>query len=568
MRIALLQLNLTVADIAGNCAKITAATRKAAELGAELCVTPELAVCGYPPRDLLLHLGFVQASRQALERLALELKDTPPLLVGFPELNEGPIGNPLFNSAALLEAGAVREVFRKSLLPTYDVFDERRYFEPSRHIGLLRFKGSDLAVTICEDIWNDKDFWRTHRYYPEDPVEMLMPGKPRAILNLSASPFTVGKQRIRKAMLAGLARKHRVPVLYANQVGGDDDLVFDGRSLAFGADGRLLACGRAFAEDLVLVDLPEIGEAERCVLNVDGAKANDLIECEVEDERESETWRAVVLGTRDYVRKCGFSRALIGLSGGIDSSLVAAIAVEALGPENVMGVLMPSPYSSQGSLDDAQALARNLGMRTRVIPIEPLMRAFDQALAPAFAGRPADLTEENLQARIRGNLLMALSNKDGAMLLTTGNKSELAVGYCTIYGDMAGGLAVISDLPKTLVYAVSRWLNRQRGELIPSAILEKAPSAELRPNQLDQDSLPPYDVLDAILELRLERHASRRDILAEGFDPNAVDKVLRLVHFAEFKRKQAPPGVKITDRAFGTGWRMPIARAADWEPRD
>lgn len=556
MRIALLQLNFTVADIAGNRAKIAAAVRTAADVGAQLCVASELALSGYPARDLLLHFGFIKTVREALDSLAAELVGLPPLLVGFPEINDGPVGAPLFNSAALLQGGKVRQVFRKSLLPTYDVFDERRYFEPGRALAPCQIGDLRLAVTICEDVWNDKDFWRKRRFYADDPVQTLMAGRPQAIVNLSASPFTLGKQHIREAMLADLARKHRVPVLYANQVGGNDDLVFDGRSLAFGSDGQLLARGTAFEEDILLVDLaPRSCAVDRPIAPTDEAT-------------ESEAWRAVVLGTRDYVRKCGFSRALLGLSGGIDSSLTAAIAVEALGAANVTGVLMPSPFSSQGSIDDALTLALNLKMRTLEIPIAGLMQAFDQALAPAFAGRPRDVTEENIQARIRGNLLMALANKESAMLLTTGNKSELAVGYCTIYGDMAGGLAVIADLPKTLVYAVSRWLNERRGEFIPRAAIDKPPSAELRPNQFDQDSLPPYEILDAILELRLERHATRREILAQGFDAPSVDKVLRLIHNAEFKRKQAPPGIKVTDRAFGTGWRMPIARAADWEPAE
>ena len=549
MRIALLQCNLTVADVRGNCAKLAAAVTIAAAQGADCCVASELAVSGYPARDLLLDFGFISAVRTGLDALAADISGLPPLLLGFPEINDGLIGNPLYNSVALLQDGAVKQVFRKSLLPTYDVFDERRYFEPGRQTALCQIGGRRLGVTVCEDVWNDKDFWRTHRYYAEDPVEALVAAGADAIVNLSASPFTLGKQRIRETMLAGLARKHHLPVLYVNQVGGNDDLVFDGRSLAFAADGRCLGRAKAFEEDILLVDLD----------NLISSIATD------NEARESEAWRALVLGTHDYVRKCGFTRALLGLSGGIDSSLTAAIAVEALGAANVTGVLMPSPFSSPGSIHDALALARNLGIRTLEYPISSMMQAFDDALAPAFAGRARDVTEENVQARIRGVLLMALSNKFGDMLLTTGNKSELAVGYCTIYGDMAGGLGVIADLPKTLVYAVARWLNRERGEVIPAAAIDKAPSAELRPNQLDQDSLPPYEVLDAILELRLERHATRREILAQGFDAATVDNILKLIHFSEFKRKQAPPGVKITDRAFGTGWRMPLARAAGWE---
>ncbi len=561
MRVALLQLNHTVGDVPGNAGRIEAAVRHAAAQGARLCVATELALSGYPPQDLLLDRPFVAACRRELEALAGRLAGLPPLLVGLPEENAGTVGNPAFNAAALCRDGRVESWCRKVLLPTYDVFDERRYFQPAEASCVVEIEGLRLGVTICEDIWNDTAFWASHRQYPTDPVEGLAARGVDVLVNLSASPFTLGKRVVREAMLGNLAVRHHVPVLYANQVGGNDDLVFDGRSMACDATGRLVARAAAFEEDILIVGLDDVLP----VHNVTGSLAED------DPTRESQAFRALVLGTRDHVRKCGFERVLLGLSGGIDSSLTAAIAVEALGPERVLGALMPSPFSSRGSVDDSLALARNLGIQTLTMPIAGCMAAFDQALAEAFAGRERDVTEENIQARIRGTLLMALSNKYGAMLLTTGNKSELSVGYCTIYGDMAGGLAVIADAPKGLVYAMARWLNAQHaqrglaGEMIPSAVLDKAPSAELRPGQCDQDSLPPYDVLDAILEARIERHESLEEIVAHGFDRATVARVLRLVHLAEFKRRQAPPGIKITDRAFGTGWRMPIACRLGWE---
>jgi len=544
MRIALLQLNFTVADIAGNVARLEAAVQEAGRRGADLCVASELAVSGYPPRDLLLRPGFVAEIWDALRGLASRLENGPALLAGLPVANASAVGNPVFNAAALARGGRVEAVFHKNLLPAYDVFDERRYFEAGEGAGWFELGGLRLGVTICEDIWNDTDFWREHRYYARDPVEELTAHGVDCLLNLSASPFTLGKLRVREAMLSSMAAKHRTPIVYVNQVGGNDDLVFDGHSLAVDHAGRLCLRAPGFVEDIVCLDLPACGGTVS----------------EAASSREEEAWAALVLGTRDYVKKCGFSRAVIGLSGGVDSALTAAIAVEALGAENVTGVLMPSPYSSRGSVDDALDLARGLGIATHTLPIADIMAAFDAALAAPFAGRGQDVTDENIQSRIRGALLMAFSNKFGSMLLTTGNKSELAVGYCTIYGDMNGGLAVIADLPKTMVYTICRWLNERR-PVIPRAILDKPPSAELRPGQLDQDSLPPYDVLDAILERCIERHEQREEIVAAGFDSALVDKVLRLVRIAEFKRRQAPPGIKVTDRAFGTGWRMPIARS-------
>ena len=549
MRIALLQINPIVGDLAGNARLILDALREAHRRGADLAVAPELALVGYLPRDLLLDPGFVRRSWQALERLALDAADLPPVLVGLPEPNPSEEGRPLFNSAALLRGGRVTDRFRKALLPTYDVFDEDRYFEPFHGPQVVELNGRRLGITICEDIWNDRDFWKRRRYH-HDPIELLSRAGAQIIVNLSASPFSAGKHQRREEMLRSLARKHGVPLLYVNQFGGNDDLIFDGRSCAFDAGGLPTARGRSFEADVVVCDL----DAPSPVDPPDDAGV------------ESEIWRALVLGTRDYVRKCGFERAVLGLSGGIDSALTAALAVEALGPGRVLGVLMPSPYSSRGSIDDARALAANVGMETLTLPIEPAMRAFDGILRDAAAGEPRGVVEENVQARIRGNLLMALSNQRGALLLTTGNKSELSVGYCTLYGDMSGGLALIADVPKTMVYRMARWRNETSGgPVIPEASLTKAPSAELRPNQTDQDSLPPYDILDDILQRHIERHQSAGEIIAAGFDPGTVRRVLTLVRTAEFKRKQAAPGLKVTDRAFGTGWRMPIAARISWD---
>ncbi|MQA30735.1 MAG: NAD+ synthase [Luteitalea sp.] len=546
MKIALLQINPTVGDLAGNARLIAGAAERAAALGADLAVTPELALVGYLPRDLLLSSDFISDSWRSLRTLAADIAKGPPTIVGLPEPNPSDEGRPLFNSAALLCDGGVHQRFRKGLLPTYDVFDEDRYFEPFHGAQVLDICGQRLGVSICEDIWNDRDFWKRRRYH-HDPVEDLVRAGAQAIVNLSASPFSVGKPARREQMLSSMAAKYAVPIVYVNQYGGNDDLVFDGRSCGFNRTGALIARGRSFDGDVVLCD-------------PGAAPIRDAPDF----EPEGEIWRALVLGTRDYARKCGFSKVVLGLSGGIDSAIVAAIAAEALGAANVLGVLMPSPYSSRGSIDDSLALARNIGVETLTLPIEMAMAAMERTLADAFRGTGRDVTEENIQARIRGNLLMALSNKRGALLLTTGNKSELAVGYCTLYGDMSGGLGVIADVPKTMVYRVAAWLNGASGRpVIPEAILTKAPSAELRPNQTDQDSLPPYDVLDEILQRHIEKHQPADTIIGAGFDPLTVRRVLRLVRSAEFKRKQAAPGLKVTDRAFGTGWRMPIAARLD-----
>jgi NAD+ synthase (glutamine-hydrolysing) len=543
MKIGLLQINPTVGDLGGNARLIAEALREAGSRGANLAITPELALVGYLPRDLLLDPAFVARSWDALARLARETADLPPVLVGLPEPNPSDEGRPLFNSAVLLHGGELQQRFRKALLPTYDVFDEDRYFEPFHGPQVLELGGRRLGISICEDVWNDRDFWKRRRYHHDPIVELVRAGAD-AIVNLSASPFTAGKHAKREAMLGSMAQKHRVPVAYVNQYGGNDDLVFDGRSCAFGASGAPVARGRSFDSDVVICDL------DRAVaLDPPG----DL-------DVESEIWRALVLGTRDYARKCGFTSAVIGLSGGIDSALTAAIAAEALGKDRVLGVMMPSPYSSAGSLDDARALAANLGIETLTLPIKPAMHAYGDILREPFSHGHAEIALENIQARIRGNLLMALSNQRGSLLLTTGNKSELAVGYCTLYGDMSGGLAVIADVPKTMVYRVARWRNASAScAIIPEATLTKPPSAELRPNQTDQDSLPPYETLDGILRRHVEQHQSVDDIVAAGFDRATVERVLQLVRNAEFKRKQAAPVLKVTDRAFGTGWRMPIA---------
>jgi NAD+ synthase/NAD+ synthase (glutamine-hydrolysing) len=547
MKIALAQRNYTVADLTGNAERIADSVRQAHAQGADLVVTSELALQGYLPRDLLLEPAFINRSWEVLEQLADDLRGRPPVLVGIAEPNRASQGRPLYNSAALIQNGRIGSRFRKCLLPTYDVFDEDRYFESACVPEVLVLGGANLGVTICEDVWNDSNFWR-HRRYHVDPVDVLAQAGARCVLNLSASPFSAGKQKFREVMLSGMAAKHGIPVLYVNQVGGNDDLVFDGRSCVFDAAGRLAARGRAFEEDLILVD-PE-------AMPVETVPPDTSLP-------EEEVWHALLLGTRDYVHKCGFARVLLGLSGGIDSSLTAAIAVGALGASNVLGVLMPSPYTSHESIDDALKLAENLGIRTLTLPIASIMKSYDECLQAAFAGYGPDVTEENIQARIRGNLLMALSNKFGSLLLTTGNKSEIAVGYCTLYGDMSGGLAVISDVPKTMVYRLALWLNRN-GQPIPERVFHKAPSAELRPNQTDQDTLPAYDVLDDVLQRHIEQRESVAEIVADGLDADAVRQTVRRVDHSEFKRKQAAPGIKVTDHAFGTGWRMPVARA-DWE---
>ncbi|WP_026732847.1 NAD+ synthase [Fischerella sp. PCC 9605] len=549
MKIAIAQLNPTIGDLPKNAQKILEAAQQAVVQGARLLLTPELSLCGYPPRDLLLNPSFVEAMGITLQQLARDLPPNLAVLVGTVEENfkaHSTGGKTLFNSIAWLEAGKVQQIFHKRLLPTYDVFDEHRYFEPGLQANYFTLDDIHIGVTVCEDLWNDEEFWG-RRSYTANPIADLAILGVDFIVNLSASPYTVTKQRFRETMLSHSAVRFRQPIIYANQVGGNDDLIFDGRSFALNRQGEVICRGLDFETDLLVVEFDE--EARDLQL---GSVAPNY-ECE-----EEEIWQALVLGVRDYVCKCGFTKVILGLSGGVDSSLVAAIATAALGKENVLGVLMPSPHSSEHSITDALALVENLGIKTTTLPIGDLMQEYDKTLADLFAGTQFGLAEENIQSRIRGNLLMAISNKFGYLLLSTGNKSEMAVGYCTLYGDMNGGLAVIADVPKTRVYALCRWLNRDR-EIIPQNVLTKAPSAELKPGQVDQDSLPPYDILDDILQRLIQNHQSPAQIVAVGHDPVVVDRVIQMVARAEFKRRQAPPGLKITDRAFGTGWRMPIA---------
>ncbi|MCX6895741.1 MAG: NAD+ synthase [Verrucomicrobia bacterium] len=540
MKIALAQLNLTVGDFAGNEAKILTAYRRGAAAGAEIVVCPELAVTGYPPRDLLLKKSFTAKNLDTLSRLAAATGATG-LLVGFVGENAKRPGREVTNSVALLQHGKILVTRSKTLLPTYDVFDEDRYFQPAETNAPVEFNGKTIGLTICEDIWNDEDFWPERRYQHNPPGELAEAGA-EIIFNLSASPWHLGKNQTRREMLRRIAAKTRRPVVFCNQTGGNDELVFDGGSLVFNAAGELVAQGKLFEEDLVIADT---------------AASAKFTPPAVADEEL--LYKALVLGLRDYLHKCGFKSAVLGLSGGIDSALVACLAVAALGKENVQGVSLPSQFSSAGSLDDAAVLARNLGIRYDVIAIQPVFEQCKAQLKNVFAGRAEDVAEENLQARIRGTLLMALSNKFGSLLLTTGNKSELAVGYCTLYGDMNGGLAVISDVPKMMVYRLARWINHEK-EIIPAASITKAPSAELRPNQTDQDSLPPYDVLDAILEAYVVHAQSAAEIIAAGFDEATVRRVVRLIDLSEYKRRQAAPGLKVTTKAFGVGRRVPVAQ--------
>ena len=542
MKITLAQINPTVGDFSGNLEKIVTASHRAALLGARLTVFSELAICGYPPADFLEKPSFLARCRTAVDELAEATRTLPTaVLAGVALPAVGETGKPAVNAAVLLDQGRLLLEQHKRLLPFYDVFDEQRYFAPSQGQRVVELDGLRLAITICEDAWNDKNFW-PRRLYKVDPMEELMRQQPAVHINLSSSPFWHAKRGIRREMLAAIARRDGVPVLMSNQVGGNDSLIFDGSSLALNAQGELIAQARSFEEDLVVVDpfdAPAIAV--------------------VEEDEDAAAYRALVLGTRDYVRKCGFGKVLVGLSGGIDSALVAAIAKDALGAENVLGIGMPSPYSSRGSIDDSRKLAANLGIRYEVIGISELFEEYTRALGPLFAESKADTTEENIQSRIRGCLLMALSNKFSALVLTTGNKSEMAVGYCTLYGDMVGALAVIGDLVKTRVYAVCRWLNRN-GEVIPRAILEKPPSAELRPDQKDTDSLPPYEVLDPILEAYVERYETPEKIAAaHGFPLELVQQVVRLVERSEYKRQQAAPVLKVTSKSFGMGRRFPVA---------
>ena len=547
MKIAIAQLNPTIGDITNNAQQIIAAAKDAAKQNIRLLLTPELSLCGYPPRDLLLYPGFVELMNQELKAIASLLPEGVAALVGTVETNPHATSKgqkPLYNSIALLDRGKVKQIFHKRLLPTYDVFDEDRYFEPGYEVNYFTLGGIKVGVSICEDLWNDEQFWGK-RSYEVNPIEELAQLEVDVIINLSASPYSVGKQKLREAMLHHAATSYSKPILYANQVGGNDDLIFDGNSVAFNSAGEIICRAKSFETDLTVLNLHD--------------SSNTIRGEQAAENSNEEIYNALVLGVRDYACKCGFNKAILGLSGGIDSALVAAIAADALGAENVLGVLMPSPYSSRHSVSDAMDLVHSIGITSQKLEIEEAMTAYDEILEPLFTGTDFGIAEENIQSRIRGNLLMAIANKFGYLLLSTGNKSEMAVGYCTLYGDMNGGLAVIADVPKTRVFELCRWLNRDK-ETIPTNIITKPPSAELKPDQKDSDSLPDYTILDEILERLICQHQSASEIVKAGHNSEVVSKVIKLVTRAEFKRRQAPPGIKITDRAFGTGWRMPIAK--------
>jgi NAD+ synthase (glutamine-hydrolysing) len=545
VKIALGQINPTVGDFAGNAQKIIQFSRQAEAASAGLILFPELSVCGYPPRDLVERTSFVAHNRETVERIAVETRGIA-VICGLVTPAQAETGKSAMNSAALLRDGKVAFLQSKMLLPTYDVFDEMRNFAPAKAQLLFPFCGKQMALTICEDAWNDKHFWNK-RLYTFDPVEALVQAGGNFVLNISASPFWLGKRELRRDMLATIARNDKVPVAMVNQVGGNDSLVFDGSSLVLNSAGEVIAQGKSFEEDLVYFDSDQV---------------TGDIHPQIEGE-EASAYAALVVGTRDYVRKCGFRSVIVGLSGGIDSALTACIAADALGPPNVIGVGMPGPYSSQGSIDDARTLASNLGIRFELLCIGEVFESYRKALHDVFIGYKEDVTEENIQSRTRGTLLMALSNKFGAIVLSTGNKSELGVGYCTLYGDMAGGLAVISDVPKTLVYRLSHYVNSQRN-VIPQSTLLKPPSAELRPGQKDSDTLPTYDVLDKILDDYVEDSHTAEQIAADhGFDLDLVRRVICMVERSEYKRQQAAPGLKISAKAFGFGRRFPIAAKSD-----
>ena len=545
MKIALGQINPTIGDFTGNSKKIIESARQALALGAEMVLFPELAVCGYPPRDLLEKPAFVERSQQVINEIAHAVPRIT-VVCGFVSSAKVETGKSVMNSAAVLRDGAVQFVQSKMLLPTYDVFDELRYFDPAKSQKLFPAGGSQFAVTICEDAWNDKHFWH-RRLYSVDPVDELLHAGGNLVINISASPFHLGKRELRRQMLETIARDNKVPVLFVNQVGGNDSLIFDGSSMVIAPDGRIVTQAKSFEEDLVIFDSDTMqGDMhEQTAVGVPSAYA------------------ALVLGTRDYVRKCGFSRVIIGLSGGMDSALTAAIAVAALGKENVTGMAMPSQYSSEHSIKDARELACRLGIRFEVIPIGSIFDEYRKTLSPLFSRLPEGIAEENLQSRIRGNLLMAFSNKFGELVLTTGNKSEVAVGYCTLYGDMVGGLGVISDVPKTMVYDLGRYVNSMN-PVIPQSTIDKPPSAELRPDQKDSDSLPPYEILDKIMEDYVEHYRTAEQIATDrGYDEQVVRDVIRMIERSEYKRQQAAPGLKITPKAFGVGRRFPIAQKSE-----
>ncbi|HSY09900.1 MAG TPA: NAD+ synthase [Candidatus Dormibacteraeota bacterium] len=541
MHIGILQLNSTIGDFTANRQKLVAGYEKACALGAEFILAPELFLCGYPPRDLLLRTDFIEANLVALNETAKQI-GAVPLCVGYVDRNSEKPGRALRNSAAVLQNGKIIWRTHKSLLPTYDVFDEDRYFEPAKKVEPFEFNGRKFGITVCEDIWNDKDFW-PERLYRRDPIKELVSQGAEMILNISASPWHDGKDRTRLEMLRRVARDEKIPLVQVNLIGANDELVFDGHSVVLNARGELLALGKGFAEEILVVDFEKNSPVQKNEFPL----------------REQQIFSALSLGLRDYVHKCGFKSVILGLSGGIDSALVAVLAADALGADKVFGVAMPARYSSEGSLTDAEALAKNLGIRYEVFPIEPVFQSVEKQLEKAFANFKPNEAEENVQSRLRGVTLMALSNKFGALVLTTGNKSEMAVGYCTLYGDMNGALAPIADVLKTDIYKIARWVNRER-EIIPQNSISKPPSAELRPGQKDQDSLPPYETLDAILDLYVVKNQGKEEIISGGFAAAVVNDVINKINFSEYKRRQAAPALKISPRAFGMGRRIPIAQ--------
>jgi len=577
MKIALAQINPTIGDIAGNSAIIRRCIDEAVAREADIVVFPELAICGYPPKDLLLKPAMIEQCVEAVNDLAVHCTKIAAM-IGYPCPSDSPQGRSLYNAAAFCHGGRIAHRHIKSLLPTYDVFDERRYFEPGPRIDLTQFQDVKLGISVCEDMWNDDELFARPLYH-DNPIDELAALGAQLFINCSASPFIAGKHDLRLKIMSHAAKEHGLPLLYCNQVGGNDELVFDGCSCAFDAQGNLIAQAKAFEEDLIIIDLPELGFADggrptTCGgVNWNASQNENKAIIAPHPIGVESIYHALVLGLRDYCRKCGFKSVVLGLSGGIDSALTAAIAVAALGKENVRGIAMPSRFSSQGSIDDAADIAKRLQIQFDIVPIDDAHKAFESMLAPIFTGRKPDVAEENVQARIRGVILMAISNKFGSMLITTGNKSELAVGYCTLYGDMAGGLAIISDVPKTTVWELSRWINASPSSpllkelgvaVIPESSISKVPSAELRENQTDQDSLPPYEVLDEIVERYVELEQSARQIITEtSIDEAIVLRMVRLIDLNEYKRKQAAPGLKVTGRAFGFGRRMPIAQRYD-----
>lgn len=540
MKIAIAQIDTTIGDFDGNFAKIAYGYNRGVECGVNLVLTPEMALTGYPPRDLLLRKDFVEKNLSVLDKLKT-IVGKVGLVVGYVDKNSKKPGRDLTNSVAIIQNNKILATRSKTLLPTYDVFDEDRYFEPATENLPVVFNDRKIGLTICEDIWNDEDFWRDRRYRRNPPEELFKAGA-EVLINISASPWHLGKNKTRQEMLLNLSHKFRKPVIYCNLVGGNDELVFDGGSMVYNEKGEMIAYGSILKEDFLIADI-------NSDVSVKTAQPPD----------EEYIYRALVMGLRDYVKKCGFKSIVLGLSGGIDSAIIACIAAESVGNENVMGVSLPSQFSSKGSLDDARELADNLKIKYMVIPIQPPFESVKKQLSDVFKGLPEDVTEENIQARTRAVILMALSNKFGSLLLTTGNKSELAVGYCTLYGDMCGGLAVISDVPKTMIYKIARWINRDE-EIIPVSSITKPPSAELRPNQTDQDSLPPYEVLDKILEAYVVEGKSPEEIVNQGINETIVRYVIKLIDNCEYKRRQAAPGIKVTTRAFGMGWRVPLAK--------